>query len=152
LKVRLQLPSLLELTVNLQLEVLVLPEEPSLVQACLWGAQGVLVAMGEGCVHLEPRQFRTFVQSVAQGEQHASPLPALFRLDLAELLRVSLDHVQEKTRLPLTVHRIDQAQFPKTMQLKRLLPTARQVLQGMVDRPLVAHSKFSTRESLATRQ
>ena len=132
--------------------MLVLPEEPSLVQACLWDAQGVLVAMGEGYVHLEPRQFQTFVQSVAQGEQHASPLPALFRLDLAELLRVSLDHVQEKTRLPLTVHRIDLAQFPMTTQLKRLLPTVLQVLQGMVDRPLVARSKFLTRESLATQQ
>ena len=115
--------------------MLVLPEESSQVQAYLLDVQDVLVAMGEGCVHLEPRQFQTSVQSVARAEQHASPLPTQLRLDLVVLLRVSLDHELEKRRLLLTVRRIDQAQFQKTAQPKQPLPTALQALQEMADQP-----------------
>ena len=115
--------------------MLVLPEDPSQVQAYLLDVQDVLVAMGEGCVHREPRQFQTSVQSVARAEQHASPLPVLLRLDLVVLLRVSLDHELGKRRLLLTVRRIDQAQFQMTAQLKRLLPIVHRALQGMVDQP-----------------
>jgi hypothetical protein len=98
LKVLLERPSLLELTVLqalmqlleltelLRQGALVLPAEPLQVQACPSGVRGVLVAMGAGYVHLGQRQFRTLMQSVEREEQHASPLTAWFRLDLEELL------------------------------------------------------------------
>ena len=91
--------------------------------------------MGAGYEHLGPRQFRTLMQSAERAEQHASPLTTLPRLELAELLQVSLDHALERTRLPLTVHKNDREQFPTTTQLKRPLPIVLRAQQGMAAQP-----------------